>query len=57
VRSVTSDGVLRAAQRHLHPEQLRIVVVGDPAVVSASVEAVTGVAAEIVTGEGGEVSA
>jgi zinc protease len=57
VRSVTSEGVLRAAQRHLHPEQLRIVVVGDPAVVSASVEAVTGVAAEIVTGEGGEVSA
>jgi zinc protease len=57
VRSVTTEGVLRAAQRHLHPEQLRIVVVGDPVTVSASVEAVTGVAPEIVTGEGGEISA
>jgi len=34
VRSVTTAGVLRAAQQHLHPEQLRIVVVGDPAVIS-----------------------
>lgn len=56
VRSVTTDGVLGAAQRHLHPAQLRIVIVGDPAV-RAAVEAVTGVAAEIVTGDGGEVAA
>lgn len=57
VRAVTTDGVLRAAERHLHPDQLRIVVVGDSAVVSASVEVVTGLSPEIVTGEGGEVSA
>jgi zinc protease len=57
VRSVTTQGVLRAAQRHLHPDELRIVVVGDPAVVAASVEAVTGVTPEIITGEGGEVPA
>jgi zinc protease len=55
VRGVTTEGVLRAAQRHLHPDELRIVVVGDPAVVAASVEAVTGVTPEIITGEGGEV--
>ena len=57
VRGVTTEGVLRAAQRHLHPDELRIVVVGDPAVVAASVEAVTGVTPEIITGEGGEVPA
>ena len=39
-----------------HPDQLRIVVVGDPTVAAASVEAVTGVTVEIVTGERGEVS-
>jgi len=57
VRGVTTEGVLRAAQRHLHPDELRIVVVGDPAVVATSVEAVTGVTPEIITGEGGEVPA
>src|SRR5205085_10088154 len=30
VRSVTTDDVLQAAQRHLHPDLLHIVVVGDP---------------------------
>lgn len=53
VRAVTTDGVLRAAQRHLHPEQLRIVVVGDPAMVAAPVEAVTGVPSEIVMADSG----
>ncbi|MEO5816646.1 MAG: pitrilysin family protein [Gemmatimonadaceae bacterium] len=57
VRGVTTEGVLRAAQRHLHPDELRIVVVGDPAVVAASVGAVTGITPEIITGEGGEVPA
>jgi zinc protease len=57
VRSVTTEGVLRAAQRYLHPDELRIVVVGDPAVVASAVEAVTGVTPEIITGEGGEVAA
>jgi hypothetical protein len=54
VRAVTTDGVLRAAQRHLHPDQLRIVVVGDPAMVAAPVEAVTGVPSEIVVADNGE---
>jgi len=31
ILSVTTADVLEAAQRHLHPERLRIVVVGDPA--------------------------
>jgi len=57
VRAVTTDGVLRAAQQHLHPEQLRIVVVGDPDVVAAPVAAVTGMAPEIVVGDSGEVAA
>ena len=57
VRAVTTDGVLRAAQRHLHPEQLRIVVVGDPDVIAAPVAAVTGMAPEIVASDGGEVAA
>lgn len=57
VRAVTTEGVLRAAQRHLHPDELRILVVGDPAVVAASIEEVTGIPPEIITGEGGEVAA
>jgi zinc protease len=35
VRSVTTADVLRAAREHLHPDRLRVVVVGDPAVVTA----------------------
>jgi predicted Zn-dependent peptidase len=35
VRGVTTAGVLRAAKEHLHPDRLRVLVVGDPAVVSA----------------------
>jgi zinc protease len=42
VRGVTTAGVLRAAQEHLHPDALRIVVVGDPAAVAAPLGAVTG---------------
>ena len=56
VRAVTTDGVLRAAQNHLRPDQLRVVVVGDPAVVAEPVGKVTGVAPEIVNGDGGEVT-
>ena len=58
VRAVTTDSVLRAAQQHLHPEQLRIIVVGDPDVIAVPVAAVTGMAPEIVAaGDGGEVAA
>ena len=56
VRAVTTDGVLRAAQNHLRPDQLRVVVVGDPAVVAVPVGKVTGVAPEIVNSDGGEVT-
>jgi zinc protease len=51
VRAVTTRGVLRAAQQHLHPEQLRIVVVGDPALIAAPLSEVTGVAAEVVSAD------
>ena len=57
VRAVTTASVLRAAQEHLHPDQLRIVVVGDPAIVAEQIASVTGIAAEIVTSDGTEVSA
>ncbi|MEP6618104.1 MAG: pitrilysin family protein [bacterium] len=56
VRAVTSDGVLRAAQVHLHPTQLRIVVVGDPAAVAVPLEAVTGTRPEIVAANSGMAS-
>ena len=38
VRAVTASDVLEAAQRHVRPERLRMVVVGDPAVVRAPLE-------------------
>jgi predicted Zn-dependent peptidase len=39
VRSITTEQILEAAQRHLHPNSLQMVVVGDPAAVRASLEA------------------
>lgn len=57
VRRVTTASVLRAAQAHLHPDQLRIVVVGDPAVIAQPVSEVAGVQAEIVAPGGQERSA
>ena len=51
VCAVTTGGVLRAAQAHLHPDQVRIVVVGDPAVIAAPLGATTGVPTEIVSAE------
>jgi zinc protease len=54
VRQVTTAGVLRAAQMHLHRDQLRIVVVGDPAIVASQLEAATGTPPEIVAGDTGE---
>jgi zinc protease len=33
VRGVTREQILEAAQRHLYPEALQLVVVGDPGVV------------------------
>jgi zinc protease len=48
VRSVTTADVLHAAREHLRPDQLRVVVVGDPAVVAAPLSDVMGVPAEVV---------
>jgi zinc protease len=52
VRAVTTASVLRAAQRHLHPEHLRVVVVGDPAIITAPLSEVSGQAAEVTTADG-----
>ena len=38
VRAVTVDDVQRAAERHLHPEQLQVVAAGDPAAIVAPLE-------------------
>jgi predicted Zn-dependent peptidase len=57
VRAVTTAGVLRAAQAHLHPDELRIVVVGDPAVVAAPIGEATGMSPEIVAADGAEPAA
>lgn len=54
VRAVSTEGVLRAAQAHLHPDQLRVVVVGDPAVIAAPIGKVTGMAPEIVSSDSSE---
>jgi zinc protease len=48
VRGVTTAGVLRAAQRHLHPDRLRIVVVGDPALVAGPLGDISGLPVDIV---------
>lgn len=57
VRQVTPAGVLRAAQQHLHPDELRIVVVGDPAVISAPLAEVTGAPVDVVNPDGVETAA
>ena len=57
VRAVTVEGVLRAAQAHLHPESLRVVVVGDPAAIAGSVSDAVGFAATVVSLEGRELNA
>jgi len=38
VRSVTREEVLNAAQKHLHPEQLQMVVVGNPGAIRGRLE-------------------
>lgn len=57
VRAVTTAGVLRAAQQHLHPDQLRIVVVGDPNVISEPLRDASGTAVELITADGVEAAA
>ncbi|MEO8560504.1 MAG: pitrilysin family protein [bacterium] len=57
VRAVTTAGVLRAARLHLHPDQLRIVVVGDPAVIAEPLREASGLLVDVVTPDGAEVAA
>jgi zinc protease len=40
VRGITRDQILEAAKRHLHPDALQLVVVGDPAVVKDRLTAI-----------------
>lgn len=39
VRAMTTEQILSAAQRYLHPEELQMVVVGDPSAIRGSLEA------------------
>ena len=48
VRAVTTSDVLSAARRHLHPDRLRVVVVGDPTMIAEQLREVTGTSPEIV---------
>ncbi|MEO6528634.1 MAG: pitrilysin family protein [Gemmatimonadaceae bacterium] len=57
VRGVTPGGVLRAARQHLHPDELRIVVVGDPTVISTPLAEATGAPVEVVNPDGVETTA
>jgi zinc protease len=57
VRGVTAADVLQAAQRHIHTESLRIVVVGDPGVIAEPLAEIHGAPVEVVTPDGVEVAA
>ncbi len=57
VRAVTTEGVLQAAREHLHPDALRIVVVGDPATIAEPIRTATSTNPEVVSGEGLQVTA
>jgi zinc protease len=57
VRGVTPGGVLNAARQHLHPEELRIVVVGDPTVIATPLGEASGAPVEIVNPDGVETAA
>lgn len=57
VRGVTTAGVLRAAQEHLHPDRLRVLVVGDPAVVTAPLSEVMDTRAEVIAAADAEAGA
>jgi len=57
VRAVTTDDVLRAAQQHLHPDRLHIVVVGDPSVISTQLREIHDAPLDVVNPDGAEVAA
>jgi zinc protease len=47
VRGVTTADVLEAARAHLHPDDMRIVVVGDPSVIVDQLADVTGMTIDV----------
>ena len=49
VRAVTASELQRAAREHLHPDALQVVVVGDPATVTAPLEALLGTTVRVTT--------
>jgi zinc protease len=53
IRSVTRQDVLRAAQQHLHPDQLRIVAAGDPEVIAGPLAEIHGAPVEVVPPDAG----
>ena len=57
VRGVTAADVLAAAQTHLHPDRLRVLVVGDPATVTQPLSLVTGMTADVVAAADAEAGA
>jgi predicted Zn-dependent peptidase len=48
VRAINTADVLRAAREYLRPEDMRIVIVGDPSTIGETVEGATGITPEIV---------
>jgi len=57
VRNVSAEDVLRAARQHLHPDRLRIVVVGDPNAIMGPLSEVHGGMVDVVNADGAEVAA
>ncbi|HEX7981610.1 MAG TPA: pitrilysin family protein, partial [Gemmatimonadaceae bacterium] len=57
VRNVTTDDVLRAAEQHLHPDRLHIVIVGDPVVITDQLAGIHGAHVDVVNPDGAEVAA
>jgi zinc protease len=57
VRGVTTSGVLRAARQHLHPEHLRIIVVGDPKLIAEPLREASGMLVDVATPDGAEAAA
>jgi zinc protease len=57
VRQVTTDDVLRAAERHLHPDRLHIVIVGDPTVIAEQLTGIQRMQVDVVNADGAEVAA
>ena len=56
VRAVTTTDVLRAAEAHLHPDNIRVVIVGDPTVAGEQLTEVTGLPVDVTRADEGAVA-